>query len=148
MNLQRTICFLILWMSLVHHGLCCVECFFFATKLYKAIAGRLRQIQRSFGPRNGLITRGVLKGTCSQSGTHFFFWGGGRSSLFDYVFATLQEVFRRPYDLLLVDVRPCNFHTVVIGGFVAHTGPFQLKWWLWFLYRPKSYCNTKKCWFW
>ena len=34
-------------------------------------------------------------------------------------------------------VRPCNFHTVVIGGFVAHTGPFQLKWWLWFLYRPK-----------
>ena len=34
-------------------------------------------------------------------------------------------------------VRPCNFHTVVIGGFVAHRGPFQLKWWLWFLYRPK-----------
>ena len=34
-------------------------------------------------------------------------------------------------------VRPCNFHTVVIGGFVAHTGPFQLKWWLWFLFRPK-----------
>ena len=33
-------------------------------------------------------------------------------------------------------VRPCNFHTVVIGGFVAHTGPFQLKW-CWFLYRPK-----------
>ena len=33
-------------------------------------------------------------------------------------------------------VRPCNFHTV-IGGFVAHTGPFQLKWWLWFLYSPK-----------
>ena len=30
-----------------------------------------------------------------------------------------------------------NFHTVVIGGFVALTGPFQLKWWLWFLYRPK-----------
>ena len=34
-------------------------------------------------------------------------------------------------------VRPCNFHTVVIGGFVAHTGPFQLKWWLCSLYRPK-----------
>ena len=34
-------------------------------------------------------------------------------------------------------MRPCNFHTVVIGGFVAHRGPFQLKWWLWFLYRPK-----------
>ena len=34
-------------------------------------------------------------------------------------------------------VRPCNFHTVVIGGFVAHSGPFQLKWWLWFLHRPK-----------
>ena len=34
-------------------------------------------------------------------------------------------------------MRPCNFHTVVTGGFVAHTGPFQLKWWLWFLYRPK-----------
>ena len=33
-------------------------------------------------------------------------------------------------------VRPCNFHTVVVGGFVAHTGPFQLKWWLWLLYRP------------
>ena len=34
-------------------------------------------------------------------------------------------------------VRPCNFHTVVIGGFVAHKGPFQLKWRLWLLYRPK-----------
>ena len=34
-------------------------------------------------------------------------------------------------------VRQCNFHTVVIGGFVAHTGPFQLKWWLCSLYRPK-----------
>ena len=34
-------------------------------------------------------------------------------------------------------VRPCNFHAAVIGGFVAHTGPFELKWWLWFLYRPK-----------
>ena len=36
-------------------------------------------------------------------------------------------------------VRPCNFHTVVIGSFVAHTGPFQWKWWFWFLYRPKIF---------
>jgi len=34
-------------------------------------------------------------------------------------------------------VRQGSFHTVVIGGFVPLTGPFQLKWWLWFLYRPK-----------
>ena len=48
-------------------------------------------------------------------------------------------------------VRPCNFHTVVIGGLLLSQGPFQLKWRLWFLYRPKNgcfnYCNTPECWF-
>ena len=31
-------------------------------------------------------------------------------------------------------VRLCNFHTVVIWGFLLTEGPFQLKWWLWLLY--------------
>lgn len=67
-------------------------------------AGRLRQIQRSFGPRNGLHYEGSadLERVPNQELT-FFLGGGGRSSLFDYVFATLQEVFGRPYDFLLVD---------------------------------------------
>ena len=35
-------------------------------------------------------------------------------------------------------MRPCNFHTVVIGGFVVHTRPNG----------SFSYCNTIICWFW
>ena len=31
-------------------------------------------------------------------------------------------------------MRLCNFHTVVIWGFLLTEGPFQLKWWLWLLY--------------
>ena len=34
-------------------------------------------------------------------------------------------------------MRPCHFHTVVIGGFVAHTGPFQVEMVALVLYRPK-----------